>query len=115
MYIFAMNMRKVAFFRGYLSFLESQWNRLAGDDRMLFDLGIMNQFFSMETFPVNGLGPAVMVLFLLVSLILGFGLAGYFSNKLQNSLLKRGMRLLICIVGIMCVIQWIVLLLSGDK
>lgn len=104
LYIFAINMRKVALFRGYLSFLESQWNRMAGDDRMLFDLGIMDQFFSMETFPVNGLGPAVMILFLLLSLVLGFGLAGYFCNKLQKSSLKRGMRLLICIVGIVCVL-----------
>lgn len=32
LYIFAMNMRKVALFRGYLIFLENQWNVLAGSE-----------------------------------------------------------------------------------
>lgn len=104
LYIFAMNMRKVALFRGYLGFLENQWNTLANSDMMLFDLQIIEKYFSAKAFWVNGLGPAVMTLFLAISAITGFGLAAYFAHKLQKSVIKRALKLLICILGIVCVL-----------
>ncbi len=104
LYTFAMNMRKVALFRGYLSFLESQWNAMADSKMMLFDLQIIDQFFSPQTFLVNGLGPVVMTLFLVLSAVLGFGLSFYFTCKLQNSTSKKGMKLLICVLGFVCIL-----------
>ena len=103
LYIFAMNMRKVALFRGYLSFLESQWNAIAGSKIMLFDSQIIDKFFSLRVFLVNGLGPVVMILFLVISAVLGFGLSFYFTYRLQNLTVKRGMGLLICVLGIVCI------------
>lgn len=104
LYIFAMNMRKVALFRGYLSFLENQWNDMAGVEVMLFDARIINKFFSPQAFLVNGLGPVVMTLFLALSVALGFGLSFYFVCKLQNSTAKKGMKILICVLGIVCIL-----------
>lgn len=104
LYTFAMNMRKVALFRGYLSFLENQWNEITGDRIMLFDCQIINKFFSPQVFLVNGLGPAVMGLFLVLSVMLGFGLSFYFTCRIQNMLVKKGMKVLICILGIVCIL-----------
>lgn len=104
LYVFTMNMRKVALFRGYLSFLENQWNAMAGGKIMLFDSLIINKFFSPQSFLVNGLGPAVMVLFLVLSAVLGYGLSFYFACKVQKSKIKNGMKLLICVLGIACVL-----------
>ena len=103
LYTFAMNMRKVALFRGYLSFLENQWNAMADSEVMLFDSQIINKFFSVQTFPVNGLGPTVMTLFLVLSAVIGFGLSFYFACKIQDSKAKRGMKLLTCVLGIVCI------------
>lgn len=104
LYIFAMNMRKVALFRGYLGFLENRWNVLAGSNTMLFDLQIIDQFFSPKVFPVNGLGPAVMALFLALSFVFGFGMAMYFAGRLWNLAARKGLKLLICVLGIVCLL-----------
>lgn len=104
LYTFAMNMRKVALFRGYLSFLENQWNAIADSEMMLFDSRIINKFFSSQTFLVNGLGPAVMTVFLVLAVVLGFGLSFYFACKLQNTTAKKGMKLLTCVLGIVCIL-----------
>ncbi|MDE7445111.1 MAG: hypothetical protein K2N15_05315 [Lachnospiraceae bacterium] len=104
LYTFAMNMRKVALFRGYLSFLENQWNVMADSEMMLFDSRIINKFFSPQAFLVNGLGPVVMTVFMVISVFLGLGLSFYFACRLQNSTVKRGMKLLICVWGIVCIL-----------
>lgn len=94
LYTFAMNMRKVALFRGYLSFLEQYWNRLAEIETMLFDCEIIGTFFSFQSFPVNGLGPAVMAVFVLLALGFGFGLSIYFQRQLPSGKMKQGLVLL---------------------
>lgn len=99
-----MNMRKVALFRGYLSFLENQWNAMADSEVMLFNSRIIDKFFSMQAFPVNGLGPAVMTLFLVLSAVIGFGLSFYFACKIQSSKAKKGIKLLTCVLGIVCIL-----------
>lgn len=104
LYIFAMNMRKVALFRGYLGFLENQWNVLAGSDIMRFNLQIIDRYFSPQVFPVNGLGPAVMALFLALSLVFGFGMAIHFAGRLQTPAMKRGLKLLTCVLGVICLL-----------
>lgn len=104
LYIFAMNMRKVALFRGYLGFLENQWNVLAGSDIMRFNLQIIDRYFSPQVFPVNGLGPAVMALFLALSLVFGFGMAIHFASRLQTPAMKRGLKLLTCVLGVICLL-----------
>lgn len=91
LYTFAMNMRKVALYRGYLSFLEQCWNQQSGLNAMLFDGEIITEFFSFQRFLVNGLGPVVMSVFILLALGLGFGLSIYFQCQLPGSRMKRGL------------------------
>ena len=104
LYTFAMNMRKVALFRGYLAFLENQWNALASSETMLFDSLLIDKFLSPGTFLVNGLGPAVMALFLALSAVIGFGLAYYFACKIQHAAARKGVKLLVCTLGIVCIL-----------
>lgn len=104
LYIFTMNMRKVALFRGYLGFLENQWNVLVGSDMMRFDLQIIDRYFSPQVFPVNGLGPAVMTVFLIFSFVLGFGMALHFAGRLQTRVARKGLKLVICVLGIVCLL-----------
>lgn len=104
LYVFSMNMRKVALYRGYLGFLERQWNSLAGVDIMLFDEGIMGRFFSLQNFLVNGLGPVVMAVFIVLSMIVGFGLSIYFWRKIRDSGMKKILKLLLCVLLLVCVL-----------
>lgn len=84
LYVFAMNMRKVALFRGYLSFLEEYWNQLSGLEVMVFNEEIIGAFFSFQSFLVNGLGPAVMSIFIVIALGGAFGLSIYFHRQLPG-------------------------------
>lgn len=104
LYIFAMNMRKVALFRGYLGFLENRWNALAGSGMMRFDLQIIDRYFSAKAFPVNGMGPAVMMLFLALSFVFGFGMAIHFAGRLRTTALRKGLKLLTCVLGVVCLL-----------
>lgn len=104
LYVFSMNMRKVALYRGYLSFLEKEWNFLAGGDRMLFNSRIIGEFFSFRSFLVNGLGPAVMALFVVISVILGFGMSLYFGRKLKPSRWKSALLALTCVLSAVCIL-----------
>ena len=104
LYTFAMNMRKVALYRGYISFLERQWNELCGSDLMLFSDKVMGRFFSFQSFLVNGLGPVVMAFFVILALALGFGLSVYFLRRLPASRMKEAMKVLICVVMVVCVL-----------
>ena len=77
---------------------------MADSELMLFDSRIIDKFFSSQAFLVNGLGPVVMVVFLVISVVLGFGMSFYFACKLQNTTAKKGMKLLICVLGIVCIL-----------
>ena len=46
----------------------------------------------------------LMALFLVLSIVIGFGLAFCFAGKLENLAVKRGAKLLICVLGIVCVL-----------
>lgn len=104
LYVFSMNMRKVALYRGYLAFLEEQWNSLEGLEIMLFDGEIIKRFFPIQNFLVNGLGPVVMAVFIILSLIIGFGLSIYFEKQLKASKIKKSLQLLLGILIIVCVL-----------
>lgn len=103
LYTFAMNMRKVALYRGYLSFLEGRYNELSQMDVMLFDNGIINTFFSVRSFPVNGLGPAIMIIFIIAAFFIGFGLSIYFAKKLSHAKIKSRLKLAIIVLMAVCI------------
>lgn len=103
LYVFAMNMRKVAMFRGYLNFLEEQWNALTGVETMLFDNGIVKEFFSFRSFWVNGLGPVVMAIFIVLTFVIGFGLSIHFLRKIAPSKVRTWMTILLSILLVVCV------------
>ncbi len=103
LYVFAMNMRKVAMYRGYLSFLEEQWNALTGTETMVFDGGLIKEFFSFRSFLVNGLGPAVMSIFIVLAFAVGFGLSVHFLRKLSASKGKTWMAVLLSVLLVVCV------------
>lgn len=103
LYTFSMNMRKVAIYRGYLSFLEQKWNVFAGAEILMFDNRLVQRFLSFDSFYVNGLGPAVMAVFVLLTLALGFGLALRFLRQLPSSREKFILQILVGILAVICV------------
>lgn len=103
LYVFAMNMRKVALYRGYLCFLEEQWNSLAGSDIMMFDVEIMRHFFSFHSFWVNGIGPIIMAVFVGFSLM-GFWISAYFIRKLGVSRIKKILKLVLCVLAFISIL-----------
>lgn len=104
LYVFSMNMRKVALYRGYLSFLEQRWNVLAGEEVMLFDSQVIKEFFSFNSFLVNGMGPVVMAVFIIFSIVIGFGMSIHFVKKLKQSKIKNVLRIMLCVVTIVCIL-----------
>lgn len=104
LYTFAMNMRKVALYRGYLGFLERQWNSMAGTDVLIFDEHIMGTFFSFQSFLVNGLGPVVMAVFIVISLVLGFGMSNYFRRRIKVPQMKMLLKRMLYVLMIVCVL-----------
>lgn len=104
LYTFAMNMRKVALYRGYLSFLERQYNNLTGMDIMLFDNGIINTAFSFDSFLVNGLGPVVMAFFVVLALMVGFMASLYFAWKIDSAKVKSRLKICIAVLAVVCVL-----------
>ena len=103
LYVFAMNMRKVAMYRGYLSFLEEQWNALVGAETMLFDEEIVREFFSFHSFLVNGLGPAVMSAFIVLAFVIGFGISVHFLRKIESAKARIRMAVLLSVLLVICV------------
>lgn len=103
LYTFAMNMRKVALYRGYLSFLESQYNELTQMNVMLFDNGIVDRFLSVRSFPVNGLGPAIMIVFIIAAFFIGFGLSIHFVKRLSYSQIRDRLKLAIIVLMAVCI------------
>lgn len=102
LYVFAMNMRKVAMYRGYLSFLEEQWNALIGTETMLFDGEIVREFFSFHSFLVNGLGPAVMSGFIVLAFVIGFGMSIHFLRKIEATKVRTRMAVLLSVLLVIC-------------
>ncbi len=103
LYVFAMNMRKVALYRGYLSFLEKQWNSLSGLEIMQFDNAVIPEFFPFQHFWVNGLGPAVMAIFIILAFGIGFGMAVFYLKKLESSKIKTMLTVLLYIMLVVCI------------
>ena len=87
LYVFSMQCRKVAIYRGYLWYLEDELNKKI-ETKVLFDNGIVDKFIggfpptalSPEQFLTNRLGPVVMGMFVLGIYIVSFAFADYFSN-----------------------------------
>lgn len=103
LYVFAMNMRKVALYRGYLCFLEEQWNALSGLEIMQFDRGVIKEFFSFQSFLTNGLGPVVMALFIVFAFGIGFGLSIFYLMKLKRSAVKSVLTGVLCVLVLVCI------------
>ncbi|MBD5520935.1 MAG: hypothetical protein HDR03_06865 [Lachnospiraceae bacterium] len=104
LYTFAMNMRKVAMFRGYLGYLENLMNSMADYPVITFDRELVTQFLGAGSFPVNGLGPVVMGIFVILSLVAGFCLSTYFRQKVTSSEFKKWQKIIFYVVLIVCVL-----------
>lgn len=104
LYTFAMNMRKGAMYRGYLSFLENKLNERTGSVQALFDSELVDRFLSTEHFPVNGIGPAAMGIFLLVAILSSFLFAIYYTRLINDGIYKKIMKLVIVCAILMSVI-----------
>lgn len=100
LYTFAMNMRKVALYRGYLNFLEKQWNMLTQSEMMIFDFRIIRDFYSPQSFWVNGLGPVVMAFFVVLFFLGGFGMAAHCAKNIKSRKLSMNIRTLLCVLFI---------------
>lgn len=104
LYTFAMNMRKVAIFRGYLGYLENLWNSLADYSVMAFDRELVTKFLDAGSFPVNGWGPVVMGIFVILSLVMGFSLSAYFGQKVVSCRFKKWQKIIFYVLLIVCVL-----------
>lgn len=104
LYTFAMNMRKVAMFRGYLGYLENLWNSLTDYSVTTFDHELVTQFLGVGSFPVNGCGPAVMGIFVILSLVIGFRMSDYFGRKVTSSSFRKWQKIIFCVLLIVCVL-----------
>lgn len=102
LYTFAMNMRKVALYRGYLCFLERRYNSLSRMEIMLFDNGIIDTYFSFNSFLVNGLGPVVMAFFVILALTVGFMASLYFARKIDSAKVKGRFKICIAVLALVC-------------
>lgn len=104
LYTFAMNMRKVAIFRGYLGYLENLRNSLVDYPVMAFDQELVTQFLGAKSFPVNGWGPVVMGISVILSLVIGFRLSAYFGHKVASSEFKKWQKIIFYVLLIVCVL-----------
>lgn len=104
LYTFAMNMRKVAMFRGYLGYLENLWNSLTDYSVKTFDQELVAQFLGAGSFPVNGCGPAVMGIFVILSLVIGFCLSAYFGRKVASSKFRKWQKIIFYVLLVVCVL-----------
>lgn len=104
LYTFAMNMRKVAMFRGYLGYLENMINSLEEHSVMSFNHELVTKFLDAESFHVNGWGPAVMGIFVILSIVIGFCLSAYFGRKVTSSEFKKWQKIIFYVLLIVCVL-----------
>lgn len=104
LYTFAMNMRKVAMFRGYLGYLENLRNSLADYSITAFDQELVAQFLGAKSFPINGLGPVVMGIFVILSVVIGFRLSAYFGKKVTSSEFTKWQKIIYYVLLIVCVL-----------
>lgn len=87
LYNFAMANRRSAIFRGYLMFLEEVLNKELGVDYMLFNQQLIPK--QLSSFSVNTQGPIVLAVFLLIFMILFFGISYYFAQRSENNIFFR--------------------------
>lgn len=104
LYTFAMNMRKVAMYRGYLGYLENLRDSLSDFPVMGFDKELVAQFLGAGSFPVNGLGPAVMGIFVMICVVISFGLSAYFGREVTSPIFKKWQKVIFYILLIVCVL-----------
>lgn len=104
LYVFSMNTRKVALYRGYLGFLEQEWNSLMKADIMFFDISIMKDFYLFPSFLVNGIGPVILSVFIILFFALGFIMSMYFLRQMKSSKMKSMLKLLQYVILIICVL-----------
>lgn len=91
MYVFAVNCRKVALYRGYLQYLEDLLNSNAGSEKVMFHTKAIQEFYGIsfdissvdnfvgKQFWSMSLGPIVMVIFLFMIMIVSFKISKYFA------------------------------------
>lgn len=104
LYTFAMNMRKVAMFRGYLGYLENLRNSLADVSVTSFDQEVVTSFLGVGSFSVNACGPTVMGIFVILSLTVGFRLSACFGQKVVSSEFKKWQKIIFYVLLIVCVL-----------
>lgn len=104
LYTFAMNMRKVAMYRGYLSFLENKLNHLTGSETALFDSKLVDRFLSPDHFFTNGIGPVAMGSFLIAAILGSFIFAIYYTRLINDGMYKKIMKLCIICSALMTMI-----------
>ena len=104
LYTFAMNMRKVAMFRGYLGYLENIWKSLSDYSVVAFDQELTAQFLGVKNFPVNGWGPAVMGICVILSVVIGFYLSACFGQKVGSSEFRKWQKIIFYVLLIVCVL-----------
>ena len=69
-----------------------------------FDQELVAQFLGAKGFPVNGLGPVVMGIFVILSIVLGFRLSAYFGQKINSSEFKKWQKIIFYVLLIVCVL-----------
>lgn len=78
LYVFSMQCRRVAIFRGYLAYLEEKLSNLTGVP-MIFNREVVPKFFG--EFLTNICGPVVMILFIILLFIVSIWLCAYFAKS----------------------------------
>ena len=91
-------------FRGYLGYLENFRNSLSDYSVTVFDQELVTKFLGTGSFPVNGFGPIVMGIFVILSLVVGFCLSAYFGRKVMPSAFKKWQKIIFYVLLIVCVL-----------
>ena len=102
LYNFAMANRRSAIFRGYLMFLEEVLNKELGADYMLFNQQLIPK--QLSSFSVNTNGPIVLAVFIVVFMILFFGLSCYFAWRSESGTFFWTYYVFFIIFAISCII-----------
>lgn len=101
LYNFAMASRRSAIFRGYLMFLEEVLNKELGADYMLLNQQLIpNQ---LSNFSVNTNGPIVLGIFIVIFMVLFFGISCYFAWRSKNGIFFKVYYWFFIIFAIICI------------
>lgn len=82
LYVFSMQCRRVAFFRGYLKYLEERLSERM-EVPLLFNTKIVEEYFG--KFTTNRIGPVVMGVFIAVILLISLLCSLYYAKAFWNS------------------------------